>query len=105
MKREKTTKSLAVLLAVIMLAFSLTACAAPAQPAPAPAQPAATEAAPAAEAAPAEEATVNAADIKVAYIVKWLGNTFWQTYEAGARAAAAGRCAFFGGERRCAHRY
>lgn len=27
--------------------------------------------------------------IKVGYIVKTLGNTFWQTYEAGARAAAA----------------
>lgn len=27
-------------------------------------------------------------EIRIAYIVKWLGNTFWQTYEAGARAAA-----------------
>jgi ABC-type sugar transport system substrate-binding protein len=31
---------------------------------------------------------VNVADIKIGYIVKTLGNTFWQTYEAGARAAA-----------------
>lgn len=30
-----------------------------------------------------------ASEVRVAYIVKWLGNTFWQTYEAGARAAAA----------------
>lgn len=29
-----------------------------------------------------------ASDVRIAYIVKWLGNTFWQTYESGARAAA-----------------
>ena len=27
-------------------------------------------------------------EIRIGYIVKWLGNTFWQTYEAGAKAAA-----------------
>lgn len=37
----------------------------------------------------AEKTVKSASDIRVAYIVKWLGNTFWQTYEAGARAAAA----------------
>ncbi len=95
LKKERTTKTLAVLLAMIMLAFSLTACAAPTQEA-APQPAAAVETDSSAEVPATEtqdvsaaEATVNAADIKVAYIVKWLGNTFWQTYEAGARAAAA----------------
>jgi ABC-type sugar transport system substrate-binding protein len=36
-----------------------------------------------------EEQTIAAEDIKIGYIVKTLGNTFWQTYEQGARAAAA----------------
>ncbi len=40
------------------------------------------------ETAPAESATIDPADIKIGYIVKTLGNTFWQTYESGARAAA-----------------
>lgn len=36
-----------------------------------------------------ETAERKASDIRIAYIVKWLGNPNWQTYEAGARAAAA----------------
>lgn len=38
--------------------------------------------------AAAAEKGVNVADIKIGYIVKTLGNPNWQTYEAGARAAA-----------------
>lgn len=36
-----------------------------------------------------EEETISAEDIKIGYIVKTLGNTFWQTYQQGAEAAAA----------------
>lgn len=80
---KKTTKTLALMIALLMLVFSAMACAAPKAEVP-------TTEAPKAEAPATDIAeTVNAADIKVAYIVKWLGNTFWQTYEAGARAAAA----------------
>lgn len=34
------------------------------------------------------DSEIKASDIKIGYIVKSLGNTFWQTYEAGAKAAA-----------------
>jgi ABC-type sugar transport system substrate-binding protein len=72
-----------------MFVVSLLPACAPAQPAPAqPAveQPAATtppkpvDTAPAAAQAPMKK-------IKIGYIVKTLGNTFWQTYQAGALAA------------------
>lgn len=96
MKKLSNLSKLTTLVLVLALlgccAFGCAAPAAPAAPAePAPAAAPAAEppAEPAAEAAPVEEESVNPADIKIAYIVKWLGNTFWQTYEAGARAAAA----------------
>lgn len=37
----------------------------------------------------ATEVAIKAEDIKIGYIVKTLGNTFWQTYQQGAEAAAA----------------
>ena len=44
---------------------------------------------PAPTSASGESSARDPSEIKVGYIVKCLSNTFWQTYEAGARAAAA----------------
>ncbi len=81
-----------LLVGTLILALLLGACA-PAAPAEEPVaveeEAPVEEETPAEEEAPAEEApAVMAEDIKIGYIVKTLGNTFWQTYEAGAKAAA-----------------
>lgn len=82
MSTKPSIRSFHILLTMLLLLSFAAACAPP--PAAAPEQPAEEKPA-ATEAAP--EAPVK--KIKIGYIVKTLGNTFWQTYEAGARAAAA----------------
>ena len=79
MKSNSITKSISLLVNVIMIIGVISACA-PVQPA------ATTQPNPASTQPPAGQTPTK--KIKIGYIVKSLGNTFWQTYQKGAEAAA-----------------
>lgn len=73
----------------LTLALALSACATtPGASSSAQSTPA-VQGTPAAQGSAVTGSSANPAKIKVGYIVKTLGNTFWQVYEKGARAAAA----------------
>lgn len=79
MKSSAGNKLVCVAVLLVMTLSLLSACS-PATPEPV-AEPATSEPGSA-------EGQMSPEDIKIGYIVKTLGNTFWQTYAAGAEAAA-----------------